>query len=177
MYCNPNCNPARVAPLVALCAPGAGLSARAICDERCERFSGRVSPADAERVPGWVGPQDPDGPQRVAQIRGRLSQAGSQRDCLLMRGFRIVHVQVEVHLLRVSVRPVGRNIVGFQLHARSAHSPAASVTLCQFVLEDVPAENASPKRALGMQVGRFSGLRITVQDWPRRSRCLLSGLR
>jgi hypothetical protein len=24
---------------------------------------------------------------------------------------------------------------------------------------------------------RFSGLRITVQDWPRRSACLLSGLR
>ena len=54
MYCNPNCNPARVAPLVALCAPGAGLSARAICDERCERFSGRVSPADAERMSSRV---------------------------------------------------------------------------------------------------------------------------
>ena len=82
-----------------------------------------------------------------------------------------------MHLLGRSMRPVGRNIVRCQLHADPPLSSRVDDAVPIVVLEDVPAEDARPERALGMQVSRFSGLRITMQGWPQRSRCLLTSLR
>jgi len=54
-----------------------------------------------------------------------LEQSGTQADGLVMRCARVLDVQVEVHLLcGTSVRPVGRNMVGRELHANPPLSEA-----------------------------------------------------
>jgi hypothetical protein len=120
-------------------------------NELRERLSGRVPPADAEWMPGRV---------RVhlvalggIEIRSRSEQSGAEGDCLFVRGSRIVGVEVEMHLLGSPIRPVGRNMVRRQLHTDPPLSSAVDDAVPIVVLEDVPAENASPERTLGIKVG------------------------
>jgi hypothetical protein len=117
-------------------------------DERRERLSGRVSPADAKRMPGRVCVH------LVAlggiEIRSWLEQSGTEGDCLFVCGSRIVHVEVEMYLLGGPMRPVGRNMVRRQLHADPPFSSGVDDAVPIIVLEDVHAENACPERALGM---------------------------
>jgi hypothetical protein len=88
---------------------------KAVGDDCRDSLPRRVSPADAKRMPGRV---------RVhlvtlvgIEIRSWLEQPGAEGHRLLVRGSRVVEVEVEMHLLRGSVRPVGRNMVRRQLHA------------------------------------------------------------
>ena len=68
-----------------------------------------------------------------------------------MRSARIIHMQVQMHLLgNDTMRPVGRNMVRRQLHADSPLSSGVDNAVPIVVLEDVPAEKASPERALGV---------------------------
>jgi hypothetical protein len=54
------------------------------------------------------------------EIRSWLEQSGTQPDGLVMRSARVLDVQVDVHLLfGASIRPVGRNMVGRELHANA----------------------------------------------------------
>jgi hypothetical protein len=92
---------------LSLCV-SARLSVQAICNERRKRVTGRVSPADAERMSRRV---------RVhlvtlggIEIRSGLQQPGAQADCLLVRGARVIDVKVEMHLLWRSMRPARRNV-------------------------------------------------------------------
>ncbi len=65
------------------------------------------------------------------EISSWLERSGTEGDCLVVRGSRILDVQVEMYL-------------------RSVDDAVPIV-----VLKDLPAEYPCPKRALGMQVGRI----------------------
>jgi hypothetical protein len=121
---------------------------QAVGDERREGLSGRMSPADAKRMPGRV---------RVhlvtlggIEIRSWLEQPGAEGDGLFVRGSLVVDMEVEMHLLGSPMRPAGRNMVWRQLHADPPLSSGVDDAVPIVVLEDVPAENASPERTLGM---------------------------
>jgi hypothetical protein len=127
------------------------VSPPAVGNKLRNRLSGRVPPTDAKRVPGRV---------RVdlvtfgsIEIRSRSEQPGAEGDCLFVRGSRIVGVEVEMHLLGSPIRPVGRNMVRRQLHTDPPLSSGVADAVPIVVPEDVPAENASPERTLGIKVG------------------------
>src|SRR5215469_8026090 len=135
-------------PLLVLRALARLSPPQAVGDERSERFSGRVSPADAKRMPGRV---------RVhlvtlggIEIRSWLEQPGAEGDCLFVRGSRVLDVEVEMHLLGSPMRPAGRNMIRRQLHADPPLSSGVDDAMPLVVLEDAPAENARPERTLGM---------------------------
>jgi hypothetical protein len=126
-------------------------STQAVGNKCRKRLSGRVPPTDAKRMPGRV---------RVhlvalggIEIRSWPEQPGAEGDCLFVRGSRIVGVEVEMHLLGSPIRPVGPNMVRCQLHTDPPLSSAVDDAVPIVVLEDVPAENASPERTLGIKVG------------------------
>ena len=75
----------------------------------------------------------------------------------------VIDVEVEVHLLRVSVRPVRRDVVRCQLHPDLPLPSGVDHAMPCLVLEDVPAENPRPERALGTQVGRVEHDHVTHQ--------------
>jgi len=99
-----------------------------------------------------------------------LKQPGTKRDCLFVRGSRVIDVEVEMHLLGSPMRPVRRNMVRSQLHADPPLSSGIDDAVPIVVLEDVPAENASPERALGMQVSRVEHDHLTHHLHNRTSR-------
>src|SRR5215467_2436248 len=106
-------------------------------NEFCECFLGRVFPTDAKRMSGRV---------RVhlvafggIEIRRWLEQPGTEGDCFVVRGSRVVDVEVEMYLLGSPVRPVGRNMVRRQLHADPPLSSGVDDAVPIVVLEDVPA--------------------------------------
>nr|WP_239119152.1 hypothetical protein [Planotetraspora thailandica] len=84
------------------------------------------------------------------EIRSWLEQPGTEGDCFFVRGSRIVDMEVEMHLLGSPMRPVGRNMVRRQLHADPPLSSGVDDAVPIVVFEDVPAENASSERTLGM---------------------------
>lgn len=118
-----------------------------------------MSPADAERVTGRVGVH------LVAlfgvEVRSRPEQLGTQPDCLFMRSSAVFDVQVEMQLLGCSMRPLRRNVVGRELHADAPLASGVDDAVETVVFEDVPAEDSSPERALGMQVGRVEHDHLT----------------
>jgi hypothetical protein len=127
------------------------VSPPAVGNKPRKRLSGRVPPTDAKRMPGRV---------RVdlvalggIEIRSWPEQPGAEGDCLFVRGSRIVGVEVEMHLLGSPIRPVGRNMIRRQLHTDPPLSSGVDDAVPIVVLEDVPAENASPERTLGIKVG------------------------
>lgn len=152
--------PPAALPLLALRAPAWLTLPQAAGNESREPLPGRVPPADAERMPGRV---------RVhlvtlggIETRGWLQQPGAAGYRLFVRGSRIADVKVEMHLLGGRpVRPVGRNVVRRQLHPDPPLSSGVDDAVPIVVLEDVPAENASPERAFGMQVSRVEHDHLT----------------
>ena len=73
-----------------------------------------MAPTDAEGMAGGVGVD------LVAfgggEIVGGLQQASAERDDLVVGARRVVDVEIEMDLLRRTVRPVGRHVVGCKLH-------------------------------------------------------------
>ena len=68
-------------------------------DEGRELLVGRLSPADAERMPGRIRVHlvtfvDP-------RVRSGLQQPGAERDGLVVRSARVLDVEVELHLLGI----------------------------------------------------------------------------
>jgi hypothetical protein len=84
------------------------------------------------------------------EIRSRLELPGTEGDGLLVRGSWVIDVEVEMHLLGSPMWPIGRNVIRHQLHADPPLSSGVDDAVPIVVLENVPAENASPERALGM---------------------------
>jgi len=83
-----------------------------------------------------------------------LEQSGSKGDCVFVRSSWVIDVDVEMHLLRDSVRPVGKNTMRCKLHADSPLSSSVDDAMPCLVLNDVPTEHPSPERALGSHVSR-----------------------
>ena len=108
-----------------------------IGDERRNRFSGRVSPADAKWMPGRVGVHLVT--LGGIEIRSRLEQPGTEGHGLSVRGSRILDVQVEMHLLGGPMRPVRRHMVRRQLHADPPFSSSVDDAVPLVVLKDLPA--------------------------------------
>ena len=122
---------------------------QAVGNELREGLPRRLPPTNAKRMPGRVGVY------LVAfgslKISSCLEQSRAESDGLFMRSARIIHMQVQMHLLgNDPMRPVGRNMVRRQLHADSPLSSGVNDAVPIVVLEDVPAEKASPERALGV---------------------------
>jgi hypothetical protein len=116
----------RLGPLDVVLRALASLFPQAVGNERCERLPGRVSPADAKRMPGRV---------RVdlvalggIEIRSWLEQSGAEGDRLFVRGPRVVDVEVEMHLLGSPMRPVGWNVVGDMDRCADRLNCAAEIT-------------------------------------------------
>lgn len=91
----------------------------------------------------------------------RLEQSCAKRDRRFVRNPRIVDVEVEMHLLGSTVRPLRRDVIGRELHADVplAGRPDDAVELV--VTEDLPAEDPCPEPALGVQVGRVEDDDVT----------------
>ena len=120
------------------CAPWLGSLPPSGRQRSRERLSGRVSPADAKRMPGRV---------RIhlvalggIEIRSWLEQTGAEGDRLVVRASLVLDVEVEMHLLGGPMRPARRNMVRRQLHADPPLSGGVDDTVPIVVLEDVPAE-------------------------------------
>ena len=113
-------------------------------DEGRELLVGRLSPADAERMPGRIRVHlvtfvDP-------RVRSGLQQPGAERDGLVVRSARVLDVEVEVHLLGGSCR---------------AASPA----------ERGPARGATLSRADERWLQRALALRVDSSGQSARALC------
>jgi hypothetical protein len=123
------------------------LSAQPISDESRKRFSRRMSPADTKRVARWVGVD-------LMSLFGIevvwLKQSGAEPDRRFVRSSRVFDVEIEMHLLRSSIRPFGRNVVRRQLHTDAPLAGGIDNAVKTVVPKDVSAEDPGPERALGV---------------------------
>jgi hypothetical protein len=97
------------------------------------------------------------------EIGSRLEQSGTKGYCLFMCGSRVIDVKVEMHLLRRSMRPVGRNMVGCQLNADPPLSSTIDDAVPIVFFEDMAAKDTRPKCTFSMQVGRIKHDHLTHQ--------------
>ncbi len=74
-----------------------------------------MPPSNAEWVPGWVGADLV--PFVGIEVGSRLEQSGAEGDSFFVCRARILDVQIEMDLLGVSIRPIGRNVVWRELDA------------------------------------------------------------
>src|SRR6266536_1249408 len=120
------------------------------CSSRCSRSCGLLVPAKAERVAGGIR-VDLEALGRL-EVVGRFQEPRAQRDCFLMRRLEIVDMQVEMHLLRRPVGPIGGNMVRRELNAE----PPLAVdqhTVPIVLRYDRAAQQTCPEGALGGQIG------------------------
>ena len=109
-----------------------------------------MSPSNAEGMTGRVR-VDP-----VAFVRGWVAifeQSCAQTDGTGVRADRVAHVEVQVHLLRVSVGPIRWDMVGCELNTDEPISVSVEHGVETFVGEDMPVENGGPKGALRRKIG------------------------
>ena len=92
-------------------------------------------------------------PLSCGQVVGSPQKPGSKPDGLRVGQHWVVDVEIEMDLLRVSVGPFGRDVVGRELHAD--HPPIFRVedAMELVVRENLACEHARPEGALGGQVG------------------------
>lgn len=111
-----------------------------------------MPPADAEWMSGRVGVY------LVTligiEIDSRLKKPGPERQELLVRSPGILDVEVEVDLLRGTVGPLRRNMVGCELHPDPPPAFGVNDTVPAIVLEYAPTNDAGPERTFRMQVRR-----------------------
>jgi hypothetical protein len=130
---------------------GACCRSELLGDERCKLLVRRMPPANAERVPGWVGVDLV--PFVGAEIGSRQEQPGAEGNRLFMCRPRILDVQIEMDLLGSSIRPIGRNVVWRELDADAPGAGGIEHAVKSLVsVIDVAAENLSPERAFSRRV-------------------------
>lgn len=112
-----------------------------------------MSPPDAERVARRVGVHLV--PLLRVEVRSCLQQPGAKRSHLFVSSSRIEDVQVEMKLLGYSVRPLRRKMIRRELYADAPLTRGVDDAVEALLFEDVSAEDSSPERALGMNVGRI----------------------
>jgi hypothetical protein len=86
------------------------------------------------------------------EVGGGLEKAGPQCHRRLVCRMRIINVQIEMDLLRVAVRPVRTDVVRCELYAYPSFTSTVNNGMPTVILEDTPAEDPGPERALGIQV-------------------------
>ena len=109
-----------------------------------------MSPSNAEGMTGWVR-VDP-----VAFARGEVAifeQPCAQTDGTGVRRARVAHVEVEVHLLRVSVGPIRWDMVGCKLYTNAPIPVSVEHGVEPFIGEHMPAKHCGPKGALRRKIG------------------------
>lgn len=84
----------------------------------------------------------------------RLEQSCAKPDRRFVCNSRIFDVEVEMHLLGSTVRPLRRDVIGRELHADAPLAGRTDDAVELVVTEDLPAEDPCPEPALGVQVGR-----------------------
>ncbi len=86
------------------------------------------------------------------EVGSGLEESGSESHRLLVRNSGIVDVEIEVYLLRAAVRPVRGTVVRCELHADPPFAGGVRDAVPTVVLEDAPAKDSGPERALRVQV-------------------------
>lgn len=86
------------------------------------------------------------------EIGGRLEQPSSQCHGLLVRSAGIFDVEVEVHLLRGAVGPIGGNMLRRQLNPDPPLAAGVDDAMPSVFLENPPTKDPGPERALRVQV-------------------------
>ena len=125
----------------------------ATLDEGREGVRRRMSPTDAERMSRGARED------LVALIRIKigccLQEAGAESKRLLTRALDVIDVEVDVHLLLGgAIWPLGRGVVGCQLHADTPRAGGVEDAMeLLVVVDDVTLKEAGPKRAFGVDVG------------------------
>ncbi len=88
------------------------------------------------------------------QIVGCLEQASTELDCLGVGACWVIDVEIEMDLLRVSVRPFRWDVVGSELNADHPAPVRVEDAVKCVIDEDAAAEHARPESALGGKVRR-----------------------
>ena len=88
------------------------------------------------------------------QIVGGLQQARTEPDCFGVGADRVIDVQIEMDLLRISIRPLRWLMAGSELNADHPAPVRVEDAMKPVVDEDAAAEHARPEGALGSQVCR-----------------------
>lgn len=84
----------------------------------------------------------------------RLEQSGAEPDRGVVRDSRIFDVEVEMHLLRSTIRPLRRDVIGRVLHPDMALAGRTDDAVELVVAKHLRPEYAGPEPALGVEVGR-----------------------
>lgn len=119
------------------------------CDEGRQLLSGRVTPADAERMTRRVGVHLM--PLRTAEVV-RPEQASAQRHRPLMCDYGVLDVKVDVYLLWLAVWPLRRPVLRRKLDAYSPLTMGIDNAVELLVLKDTPLEQRAPERALRVKI-------------------------
>src|SRR5262249_22204008 len=69
-----------------------------------------------------------------------------------MRAGRVLDMQIKMHLLRVSVRPLRGHVIGRELDTDHPSTIRVDDAMPHVVGEHPPAEHSGPERALGIEV-------------------------
>jgi hypothetical protein len=112
-----------------------------------------MAPADTERVPSGIGVDLV--PFSRGEVLRYLQQPSAQLDSGGVSACRVLDVQVEVHLLRVSVGPFGRHVIRGELNTDPPLTVGVEDTVKRVVGEYATAEHRGPKGALSLEIGRI----------------------
>jgi hypothetical protein len=116
-------------------------------DERRQCLSRRLPPTDAEGVAGWVGVHLV--PLVAFHVTG-LEKSCTEPQSLFVRGLRVLNMKVHMDLVRRSVWPDWRNVLGHELNPSPPLTSGIDDAVECLVLEDVSVEDACPERALSV---------------------------
>lgn len=116
-------------------------------EELSELLLGRVTPTEAERMAGRIGVHAV--PSVGFGIRCILEESCAEVDGATMRCSWIGHVEVDVDLLRLPVRPIRRNVVWCTLYA---DEPIPLIVYdaveLRVLVDDTPVQQGRPESAL-----------------------------
>ena len=124
-----------------------------VTQDLADRLVVRVPPPEAKWVARWVGIDLV--PLGGGQIVGCLQETGTKRDGVGVGARWVVDVKIEMNLLRDSIRPIRRDVVGCELDADHPATVSVDDAVPPVVGEDAAADHPRPEGALGGQVSRI----------------------
>ena len=105
-------------------------------------------------------------PLDSCEVGGCLQQPGPERNGFGVRALRVVDVQIDVDLLRVPVRPIGRDMVGCELHADHPLVVGIEDAVKRVVGEHLAVEHARPEGAFSREVRRVEHDNVSHEVHP-----------
>ena len=124
-----------------------------VAEEPTKSLVVRMPPPEAERVAGWVGIDLV--PLGGGQIVGCLQETGTKRDGVGVGARWVVDVQIQMDLLRASIRPIRRDVVRRELNADRPPTVRVDNAVERVVSEHAAAEHSRPEGTFGCQVSRI----------------------